>query len=166
MSIHPNENISSHVISLGKLMCNFQSLEFMLRGFLHRLPNAPALGLPSGTDIYTKPVGTQLPVNDITSYESLGQLISRYNRETVKLACGKVIDITLVNLRDALAHGRTSMEASGDIIRLLKFDKPQHGKVRIAFNEEMNRSWFERNNKRVYDAMMEVHQAYKNLTGE
>jgi hypothetical protein len=50
-----------HYKLLGKLVANLQSLEFILRGFLQELPSARPIGIPYGADIYSFPVGTELP---------------------------------------------------------------------------------------------------------
>jgi hypothetical protein len=156
--------IDEHSKHLGGLLADFHSLEFCLRIFLHHLPHARPLGVPYGTDIYSLPVGTDLPENDLTSYETLGVLIERYNREVLAHGAGEQVDQTLVSVRDALAHGRVSTKDENQPMRLLKFDRPRQGRVRIAFNEEMNEAWFKKQKKRVVDEINRVHNAYKNLT--
>ena len=128
--------IDEHTKYLGKLLANLQSLEFLLRAFLNRLPGARPIGLPYGTDIYSSPVGSELPENDITSYDSLSELLTKVNEE-MKRRGAPGIDKKLVDLRDALADGRVSAALPDENMRLLKFDKPQNGKVRVVFNEVM-----------------------------
>ena len=96
-----------HARYLGGLVSNFQSLEFILRAFLQQLPTAPQFGLAHGTDIYSFPVGAELPLNELTSYDTLGELVKKFNSEMNGNEASK-IDVTLVALRDALAHGRVS----------------------------------------------------------
>jgi hypothetical protein len=156
--------IEQHANQLGSLVANFHSLEFVLRIFLNRLPNARSIGVPLGTNIYTLAVGTELPENDLTSYETLGELIKRYNLEVTAHKAGDPIDPSLVIVRDALAHGRVSSNEIDEPLRLLKFDKPSKGYVRITFNELMNEPWFKAQKKRVYDAIFIVHNAYKTIT--
>jgi hypothetical protein len=79
-----------HAFYLGKLLVNFHSLEFTLRAFLQNQPDARPFGLPDGTDIYLCRVGTELPENEFTSYDTLGQLIKklsfpRFSGHSVKL---------------------------------------------------------------------------------
>ena len=145
-------NLDEHARHLGGLIGNLQSLEFLLRIALSKLPGARARGVPSGEDFYLSPVDSLLPENDLTSYDSLGDLISKFNKEMDKQ--GKLkIDESLVAIRDALAHGRVSASVSDETLRLLKFDKPQDGRVRVVFNEELSEEWFMRHKSRVRDAI-------------
>jgi hypothetical protein len=73
-----------HKKNLGGLVVNFQALEFILRAFLQGLPTARPIGIPPGIDIYSFPVGTELPENEMTSYDALGQLIYKFNSEMKK----------------------------------------------------------------------------------
>ena len=147
--------LDEHVKQLGRLVGNFQSLEFILRAFLQELPTARPIGIPEGTDIYSYPVGTELPENELTSYDSLGDLIEKFNAEMEMRGLSK-IDPTLVEVRDALAHGRVSASSKNDNLRLLKFDKPKNGKVRVVFNEKLTETWFANQIKRVYEAIQIV----------
>ena len=149
--------LDDHTKYLGALIVNFQSLEFILRAFLSKLPNARPFGLPHGTDIYLSAVGSDLPLNDMTSYDSLGQLIEKFNAE-MRSRGGTGLDPTLVHLRDALAHGRVSGAVPGDVLRLIKFDKPHAGRVRVAFNEAMSETWFRSQRSRLLAAVKHVYQ--------
>ena len=145
-----------HVVGLGGLMGNLQSLEFVIRVFLGHLPGALPHPVPHGTDVYTLPVGTKLPVSELTDDCSLGKLIEKFN---VEMAARRapLMDATLVNLRDALAHGRVSAAMQGDTLRLLKFSRPdRRGMVTITFNESMTAEWFTTQKKRVREAMLLV----------
>ncbi|HMK52750.1 MAG TPA: hypothetical protein VK551_09625 [Thermodesulfobacteriota bacterium] len=115
------------------------------------------MGVPHGTDIYSFPVGSELPDNDMTSYDSLTQLLAKFNRE-MKLRGAPEIDDGLIDLRDALAHGRVSAAVGDENLRLLKFDKPIDGKVRITFNEVMTEEWFTGQKARVLAAIKQVYQ--------
>lgn len=137
-------------------MANFHSLEFILRVFLQGLATARPIGIPYGTDIYSFPVGTKLPENELTSYDSLGQLIDRFNSEMKGRGLAE-IDRTLVEVRDAIAHGRVSSPDYVDAsLRLLKFDRPANGCVRVLFNEELTERWFATQKKRVVKAIQLV----------
>ena len=137
---------------LGGLVGNFHSLEFILRAYLQKSPGARPIGLPHGTDVYKFPVGTELPLSEITSYDSLADLINRFNKEMVRQSLPE-LDVTLVEVRDALAHGRVSGSSIDGHLRLLKFDRPKDGKVRVVFNEELSVAWFKEQTKRVYSAI-------------
>ena len=149
-----------HALHLGGLLGNFHSLEFLLRVFLSKLPGAQPIGVPPGTDIYLSPIGTLLPVSDVTSYDSLGQLLQKFNTQ-MQLQGRTELDVTLVDLRDALAHGRASAAMVEDSLRVVKFDKPQAGSVRVAFNAIMSEQWFVEQKKRVYEALQRVYAEAK-----
>ena|SRR5689334_257344 len=151
-------DLNQHARHLGSLVANFQTLEFLLRAFLQQLPGARPLGIPQGQDIYSSPVGSELHESELTSYESLGQLIDKYNDEAERRASPK-IDRTLVDVRDALAHGRVSAEAPNTDLRLLKFDKPMNGRVKVVFNEVLSEHWFSLQKRRVLDAILAVHNS-------
>jgi hypothetical protein len=140
---------------LGGLVANLQSLEFLLRAFLQQLPSARPMGIPGGTDLYSFPVGATVPENELTSYDNLGQLIDKYNVEARRRGID-LIDRDLVELRDALAHGRLSAPATNDYMRLLKFSKPNSGCVTVTFNAVLDEDWFKRQKRRVADAMRAV----------
>jgi hypothetical protein len=55
--------------------------------------------------MFDYPVGKVLPETEITSYASLGDLIKMYNPVAAKHGYPK-LDHELVELRDALAHGK------------------------------------------------------------
>ena len=144
-----------HPTQLGQLLANFQSLEFVLRAFLQGLATARPLGIPYGIDIYIYPVGSEVPESELTSYDSLGKLIEKFNDE-MNIRGLPNIDPGIVEIRDALAHGRISSAFPNDYLRLIKFDKPIDGKVRVAFNELMTDTWFATQKKRVKDALLYV----------
>ncbi len=148
-------NPDQHAVHLGGLVGNFQSLEFALRAFLQGLPTARPIGIPQGTDIYSFLVGTELPENELTSYDSLGELIKKFNAEMERRDLSK-IDPALVDVRDALAHGRVSARTPNDNLRLLKFDKAKNGKVRVVFNQKLTEEWFLRQKTRIYEAIQFV----------
>jgi len=148
--------LDEHARHLGRLLSNLQSLEFLLRAFLSQLPGARPFGLPDGTDIYSFPVGARVPENDLTSYDSLTQLLEKFN--SAMRAHGKAeIGGSLIELRDALAHGRVSAAEENENWRLLKFSKAKGGSVQITFSEVMTEAWFNGQNMELVDAVRYVH---------
>jgi len=67
------------------------------------------------------------------------------------------IDSNLIEIRDALAHGRASASTDSQM-RLIKFSKSQNVKVKVMFNESMTEAWFKLNKKRVFDAIHSVNK--------
>lgn len=151
--------IDEHCKHLGGLLVNLQSLEFMIRAYLQKYSSTQPLGTPYGVSFYTYPVGSELPENELTNYDTLGILIDKVN-QIFSQSRKSTIDRSIVDIRDALAHGRISASAIDDQMRLIKFTKPVNGKVKIVFNEAMTEQWFTLNKKRVLDAINLIHQNY------
>jgi hypothetical protein len=157
MDIESNDDVERHALDIGRLIVNLHSLEFLLRVFLSKQPDARPWHLSDGREIYSSPVGSTLPVNDLTSYDSLMVLIQKFNK--IVEADGKeVLDLTLVDLRDALAHGRVSKGTADQHLRLLKFDRPMNNQVRVSFNQVMSPEWFKEQRARVIDAVRHVYE--------
>ena len=156
-----SDEIDNHFFHLGTLVADFQTFEFVLRAFLQNLPGASPIGIPSGVSLYSFPVGTALASSEMTNYDTLSELIAKYNREMV-LRSQPTIDTTLVEIRDALAHGRVSAEHNVKILRLLKFSKANKntGQVTVTFNEEMKPEWFKKQITRVLDAVDAVNAQF------
>ena len=154
--------LERHAFNLGRLLANFQALEFMLRLFLNQLPNARPIGILDGTDIYSLTVGSKVSESDITSYDSLGVLIDKYNA-WAQANGHPQIDRSLVDVRDALAHGRVSAASPNDKLRLIKFSKPKNGMVTVMFNQRLSEEWFSSERRRLNNAM-HVLQASQNTT--
>jgi hypothetical protein len=144
--------LEEHALHVGGLVGNLQSLEIIIRFFLSALPAARPSGVAYGIDLFAFPVGTVLDESDLTSYESFGDLIDRFNEHA---SANKIpaIDRSLVKLRDAIAHGRVSAVAPSDQLRLVKFGPPRDGKVRIEFNEMMTSAWLIEQKQRVFRAI-------------
>lgn len=140
---------------LGSLLVNFQSLEFVLRAFLYQHQNTQSMGIPDGQDMYATPIGGKLRENAFTNYDSLGALIKKFNASAASNAESN-IDESLVDIRDALAHGRASAAQPTDTMRILKFSKPEKGNVTVTFNAVLSKEWFVEQIRRVRDAVLIV----------
>ncbi|CAH1905654.1 conserved hypothetical protein [Candidatus Nitrotoga sp. HW29] len=150
----------NHALNLGKLVGNLHSLEFILRAFLQKLPDARPTGVAWGVDIYLFPIDTELAESELTSFDSLDDLIKKVNKKLSHQKMPAQIDRTLVELRDALAHGRVSTVVEGDPLRILKFSKPNHdGRVRITYNQVMSEEWFSEQRERVFQSIKIVANA-------
>ncbi len=74
----------------------------------------------------------------MTSYDCLGKLINRYN----KLALPeRKVDKSIVELRDALAHGRVASPDSSNHFWLMKTARAPSGLVTVSFSQEMTEDW-------------------------
>lgn len=143
---------------LGALLMNFQALEYLLRAYLYEHEGAAFDELPAGIDWYSVKPGDELPVNALTSFESLGQLIDRYNGMVAGHAPQDVVDRSVVELRDALAHGRVSGAPGSTRPVLLKFAKPMGGRVRVTVSQPLTPDWLMEQRVRVHDEAEKVFQ--------
>lgn len=146
-----------HALHLGGLIGNLQSLEIGIRFALAQRPKSVAKDA-YGDDFRNATVGTLVPVSDLSSYASLGELIKAFN-DTFSPATP--LDGGLVALRDALAHGRVFAGPGEKEFRIVKFAKPTKGatEVAIVYSVVMSEAWFIENKARVRCAMETVMTA-------
>ncbi len=157
------EEQDKHALNLGKLVSNFQSLEFVLRAFLSNNEIAAGNLSLKSINLDTISEGDLVPENAFTNYYSLVQLIGEYNNNPKVVSVGLTIAPALVEIRDAIAHGRVSSLSPSSPSRLLKFEKPRNGQTKVAFSVLMTKEWFGEQIKRVYEAILKVSEANKKL---
>ena len=144
------------VLRLGKLMLNLLGLEFLIRSYLRLLPGAKPIDSPLFADVYSCPVGTELNENELTDYLSLSQLIKKFN-SLAESRNFEPIGTAIVDLRDALAHGRVSRLTQDGPMHIIKFTKPnKEKKVRVVLNEIMDDAWLQTQITTVKHAMVHV----------
>lgn len=138
---------------LGSLVANFHALEFVLRAYLSKLPTTGALGIPIDTHYYEHPVGSELGIDPFTSYDSLGELIDKVNLH-LRASNLPEIDRTLIEVRDAIAHGRVSAPNASRHQHLIKFDRvDKSGKVRVVFNQELTEDWLSNQKRKTFETV-------------
>ena len=131
---------ANHATQLGKLIGNLQSLETVLRCFIDRVSMSPRL--PQGKTYFGLHVGEEVPENAFTNFDTLGQLIEKYN--TVVRATNKalLVDVGVVAVRDLLAHGRIAADLPDETqLVIIKFDHPSNGTVRVTDSAMMTNQW-------------------------
>jgi hypothetical protein len=156
-------NQNEHALYLGKLIADFQSLEFALRAFLINNEIASGVSFPESINLNQLNVGDLVSENAFTNYDSLGQIIEKYNNLPKIISSGLTIDKTLIDIRDALAHGRISTDIPSTELKLLKFSRPKGKQVEVTFSVTMTKEWFSQQIKRVYEAVLKVHKAIEGL---
>lgn len=122
-----------HAYNLGSVVANLQSFEFGLRLFLCVAHNEP-IKIPSRGQITG-------PETYLTNYDSLSELIKKYNDIASSKFPHLTLDSSVVEIRDALAHGRTLSPASDPPVRIFKFDRPRNGIVNVVYDQMMDRQW-------------------------
>jgi hypothetical protein len=150
-------HLSEHTAIMGRLLVSFQCLEYAMRTFLYERHDPPHEPLAPGSDLNSMSFGDVVPENAITRWDSLTHLIKRYNR-----AVGEgelAVDPGLVDLRDALAHGRMAGSLSEGNFALVKFTRPYAGRVEVGFREKLSKEWLENQIKRVLAECEKVAKA-------
>jgi len=142
----------AHVTKLGQIWGNFHSLEMVLRSYLAF--HDPRKALKEGQSFETLAVGDVVGENPTTDFSSLGQLIEQFNKAVSK---NRRIDPTLVDLRDALAHGRVWSLDETFPLRLLKFSRPDNGRVTVTWASTMTDDWLNEQRQRVLEALVRAY---------
>ncbi|MCI0707542.1 MAG: hypothetical protein L0Y80_08685 [Ignavibacteriae bacterium] len=129
--------LDEHTMLLGKLHVNLLSLELVLRFFLCESKGENAK--------VPEPVEKVVLLTYLTNYDSLGELIKQYNDFVGNGSPEHQVDDSVVELRDALAHGRVLSNFAEGPLRLFKFGKPIKFNVPKTYDEIMTKKWFEYN---------------------
>jgi hypothetical protein len=142
--------------NIGSIVTNLQSLEFALRLFLDETQGYPNSPKDTSLNLTGLNVGEWVPENYFTNYDTLKQLIRKVNSELQKRGLSERIDESVVELRDAIAHGRVlSLHPDGPF-RILKFSKPIEHKTQVKVSVDMTSAWLSQQTKRTHDEIMKV----------
>jgi hypothetical protein len=121
-----------HTQWVGAIVTNLQALETVLRYFLLRVrkqdPQFPKVGDKDAKKTY------------LTRFLSLGKIIRKYNSVLQAHESKFAVDIEVVHIRDAFAHGRL-LTPSELPARLWKFGDGKNGRVKVEFSEELTVDW-------------------------
>lgn len=158
-----NGDLAAHdsfAMNLGKIHGNLLSLEFCLRCYLHAIDDHPRATLDDGMSFDSLKVDDEVPETALTDYRTLGELVDRYNSLIKPAHPDLTIDRTLVDLRDALAHGRVSgANPSFDDLTLVKFAKPKDGRTRVTYSQRLTTQWLKEQNALVLAQVKKVYTA-------
>lgn len=151
------ERFESHAFNLGKIVGNLQSLEMGARLAIVKL-NLRASGQVQSRLPVVR-AGDFVELNAFTNNDDLTQTLEKYNKR-VPLEC-RIDVLSIVRLRDALAHGRTFGFGSMKHLRLLKFARKTKadGKVYVELADDMTDEWFAKNIRLLNDALEKVTKA-------
>lgn len=145
---------------LGKIVSNLQSIEFALRMFL-----LAANGESSSTKYFDLKINDEIGEDSFTNYDTLDQLIKKYNEHVTVVDKALCISVKVVALRNALAHGRvfSTNPSPNHPYQLFKFTKPANGKVKVTHSEEMNSDWYKKNIKLTFEQITKIIKGGKAL---
>ncbi|CAM2340116.1 hypothetical protein [Burkholderia vietnamiensis] len=133
---------------MGALFMNLAGLEAAIRLFLS--------WQVAGEGQWLADAGDTVPKGPLTDYRSLGGVIADFNEIAAREGLDIRIDPSIVDLRDALAHGRIMMHPDEQFPRLVKFGRPAEGRVPIEINQLLTSDWVGHQVTRVRDAMLGV----------
>ncbi len=151
--------LEEHARLMGRLVGNLQSLEFALRAYLYAKGDPPHTPFPPGQTLQSLKVGDMAPVNAMTDYSTLVQLIDRYNKLVGSTHPELQLDRSLVSIRDGLAHGRVSALDPADDLVLLKFERPSTSGARVAYSVTLTNDWLQSQIHRVFEELKKVMKA-------
>jgi hypothetical protein len=136
-----------HLIGWGKVSGNLLSLEHLLRLFLCEAHGEKLE--------YPQPGQHDVALTHLTNRDSLGDIIAEFNAQ-LRTSEGKYgIEIGVVGIRDALAHGRL-VTLTAYPLTLYKFGRPQQGRASVENADLLDVAWFEKKRSLVRDQIDKV----------
>ncbi len=90
-------------------------------------------------------------------------MIKKYNK--IIKGCDKnlMVDQILVDLRDAIAHGRVFTNGNSDSFQLLKFSQPKNGNVKVDFCANMTEEWFRKHINVLRENIIKIQHTLEKL---
>jgi len=152
-----------YALNLGKLWGRFQSLDILIRLFLHSLPNAASMNLPPGIGLFSLKVGDQVNESALSNRDYFSTLVKAYNKEVALTKIGQPISEDLIDLRNALAHGLVTADTPDGNFRIVHFEKVADGTFRIIRNDQMDQAWFEIQSRSIEIAFRAVQAAFQRV---
>jgi len=152
-------DIPEYIRLLGVLVANRLSLELALRAFLayHNRAHEPQVDLSRCT------VGATVPVNSFTNYDTLGELVDKFNEVMERRKLPQRVDRCVVGLRDMIAHGRVASKQPGPPVTLWKFGKPSGGQVVVEACEVLDEQWLGNAVRTMFEQIELIGRASKAL---
>ena len=155
-----NGYIEQYELWMGALIANLQSLECILRFFLYKKE------IGSGNSDFAKKIyyfkeGDFVEENAFTNFDTLGQLIDKYNGIVGARDNTLCVDRDIVDIRDALAHGRIASESPSLSApqKLVKYTKPKKGHVRVTHCVTLTKEWLDKQINLVGKNILRVQEA-------
>ena len=132
-------HFESHATNLGRIVGNLLSIEMGARMAIVKLDERAAKKVEA--QLPQVKTGDSVEINAFTNSDDLRQTLEKFNKHA-PLHCR--LDINpIINLRDALAHGRVFGYGPIKHLRLLKFSrKANNGKVSVELVQDMTDAWF------------------------
>jgi hypothetical protein len=126
-------DVSTYTQLLGAIAINLQALESVLRYF--------SMGDKAREVELPKIGATEAPENALTKSSPLSTLVDQYNRSLKDEEQDFKVDRAVIQIRDAIAHGRLLATEQQPPFRLWKFGRPKNGRVPVEFCQELTEVW-------------------------
>jgi hypothetical protein len=134
--------LKDYALNLGRLVSTLQSLEFCLRTFLLENDTRKMSHSQNPIKYDELKIGDRVSEDAFTNYDTLGKLINKYNKIVLPIGPELALNKSVVDVRDALAHGRLASFNLSRNIHLLKFGVPQNDQVEVVYPAELDTAWF------------------------
>ncbi len=162
------DELDNHALPFGRLMGNILSLEFFLREFLFKAAGNSDDSFPELAKFDELKEGDSITLNAFTTDKYFREVVERYNKDSRIKKRGLVINNTLVDLRNALAHGLIYGLTPSPPFRLLHFERhrdkvKRKDIVSIKLNSLLTIQWFNEQIVQVRLVMENVEKAIKLL---
>jgi len=155
--------------ALGSIVGNLLTLEFALRFFLHEILGEERQPSCKPVQLVRVCKGEWIPWNHLTNHSTLNRLIGEANKKLEELNRPERVDLSLVQLRDALAHGRVfSGVGPNGPYRLLKFSRPrkEDGMVQVEVSIELTEEWLQSQVHQTAEAFNKIETVRQSLHPE
>jgi hypothetical protein len=141
---------NDHLFGVGKIIGNLHAVEHLLRIFL-----CEAKGQKLE---YPKTGDTHIPETYLTNRWSLEPVIKAYNATLSATEQNYSVDVAIVKLRDAIAHGRLASKSESFPLTLYKFGEPSGGLIPIEEATELDQSWLDEKRALILAQIEKVQQ--------
>jgi hypothetical protein len=131
--------------------------------FLNEIQDLPSVTKVVPVELTELTVGQWVSENPFTNYDTLNQLIYKVNDILKSRGLSERIDDSLIDLRDAIAHGRVFAPNPNGPYYILKFSKPNDGQTQVTVAIDMNSDWLSRQIRRTSDELMKIVKICQSL---
>ena len=149
-----------HLSGWGKVAGNLLTVEQLLRIFLCEAGNEKVE--------YPKPGEKEAKLTHLTNRDPLSAVITEFNSQLSKDESSYTVDNSIVDIRDAMAHGRLVSTAEYPVT-LYRFGKPVGDRVAVANADVLDVAWFDAKRTLVFAQIDKItgcsaKRGYKYLT--
>jgi len=147
--------VKVHIRYTGYLVMNLQALETAIRAFLECRDGRPLT--------FPRPGETETEETWLTKYVYFGPLVQEFNKslKTAEERARYTLDLDVVSIRNAFAHGRLFSDFERLPARLWKFgDKNSRGKIDVDFSQLLTPEWLLKNHNFIVREKQKVHSCF------